>query len=247
MAVVSHSVAPGVHRLGSTLVNFYVVEDGGRLTVVDGGLRGYAPDLESDLAALGHGIGSVDAVVLTHSDADHTGVVPRLREAGARVLIHRADGATLAKPGPKSGDASPIHLLPQLRRPQLWRFAIHFARNGAMPSKIEGAETFGGDDVLDVPGSPRVIATPGHTPGHCVLLFGDVLFAGDALCTLDPVTGQRGPRLMPRAMNVDNDQALESLGAIEHVEAAWVLPGHGEPWPGGAEAVALARAALTAR
>lgn len=245
MTAVAHSLAPGVHRLGSSLVNFYVVEDGDRLTVVDAGLGGFGSDLDADLGALGHGIDSVEAVVLTHSDADHTGVVPRLRQAGVRVLIHGEDEATLARPGPKGGDASPIHLLPQLWRPWLWRYTVHFLKNGAMPSKIEGAETFEGGDVLDVPGSGRVVATPGHTPGHCALLFGDALFVGDALCTLNPVTGERGPRLMPRVMNVDNEKCLASLAALEGLEASWVLPGHGEPWQGEpAEAVALARAAL---
>lgn len=34
-------VASGVHRFGSRFVNWYVVERGGRLTVVDAGFRGY--------------------------------------------------------------------------------------------------------------------------------------------------------------------------------------------------------------
>ena len=70
--------------------------------------------------------------MLTHSDSDHTGIVLALREAGARVLIHRADEATLAKPGPKGGDASPIHLLPVLWRPTLLQFAVAIARTGGM-------------------------------------------------------------------------------------------------------------------
>ena len=42
-------------------------------------------------------------------------------------------------------------------------------------------------EVLDVPGRPHVIATPGHTDGHCALHLPDrdVLFTGDGLVTLD--------------------------------------------------------------
>jgi len=86
-------------------------------------------------------------------------------------------------------------------------------------------------DVLDVPGAPRVMHTPGHTPGHCVFHFADhgVVFAGDALCMWNPVTGSRGIQLMPRQMNVSNAQALESLARLEQLEAGAVLVGHGKP------------------
>ena len=150
----------------------------------------------ADLGSLGHRIDGVEAVVLTHSDSDHTGVAVRLREAGARVLIHGDDEPTLRKPGPKSGDARPIHLVPHMWRPRFWRFVGHMTRGGgARPPKIEGAERFAGGDVLDAPGRPRVVHTPGHTLGHCALYFErhGALFVGDALCTWNPLSGRRGP------------------------------------------------------
>jgi glyoxylase-like metal-dependent hydrolase (beta-lactamase superfamily II) len=229
------------------MVNWYLVEDEGKLTAVDAGVPGFRGDLEADLGKIGHRLEEVAAVVLTHSDADHTGVVPALREAGARVLIHSDDEGTLRKPGPKSGDASPIHLLAQMRRPRFWRLIAHLVRAGAArPPKVEGAETFTGGDVLDVPGRPRVVHTPGHTPGHCVVHFErhGALFVGDALCTWNLLTGKRGPQVMPSAFNVSTDRCFESLAAIEGLEAETLLPGHGEPWrEGAAAAVAVARTA----
>jgi glyoxylase-like metal-dependent hydrolase (beta-lactamase superfamily II) len=241
-------VAPGVHRLGSEIVNWYLVRDGDHLTAVDAGLPRFRAGLESDLAALGASPKDVEAVVLTHSDSDHTGLAPAFRDAGARVLIHRDDAATLAKPGPKKGDASPVHLLPLLPRPRFWRFMGHMARGGgAKPEAIEGAETFSDGDALDVPGSPRVVATPGHTRGHSALIFPGhgALFVGDALCTWNPITGVRKPQLMPRQFNESNEACRESLGPIERLEAALVLPGHGDPWADTpAAAVRSAREAL---
>lgn len=117
---------------------------------------------------------------------------------------------------------------------------------GARPPKIEGAETFADGDLLDVPGRPRVVHTPGHTAGHCVLLFEShrALFTGDELCTRNPITGVVGPQLMPRFTNVSNDQCVESLVVIEPLEAELLLPGHGEPWRGTpATAVEVARRA----
>jgi glyoxylase-like metal-dependent hydrolase (beta-lactamase superfamily II) len=241
-------VADRVWRLGSELINFYAVEDDGRLTIVDAGVPRFARTLEANLAAIGFGLGDVDAVVLTHADSDHTGVVPELRAAGARALVHRDAEAMLRDPGPKGGDARLTRLLPQLWRPTLWRLLIHFVRGGAMkPPHVEGAETYGDGDVLDVPGRLRAIPTPGHSPGHCALFLEErgVLFAGDALCTLNPMTFRRGPQLMPSGFNTSDARAEASLQAVADTGAETVLVGHGEPWTGGAAAaVERARGAL---
>lgn len=241
-------IAPGVYGLGSEQVNWYLVEERGKLSAVDAGLPGFAHGLASDLATLGLVPDDIEAVVLTHSDGDHTGIAPVLKDAGARVLIHAADDATLRKPGPKGGDASVPKVLANIWRPATLKVLAHTIRHGgAKPASVEGAETYADGDVLDVPGSFRVVHTPGHTPGHCTLLAEArrLLFAGDALIDHDIVTKGRGPQLMPRFTNVDSEQALASLDAIAALddEADVMLFGHGEPWHGGlGAAVAAARA-----
>ena len=245
---VSAQVAEGVIRMGTELVNWYVVEDGGRLTAVDAGLPAYGRNLESDLRAAGYNLADVDALVLTHSDGDHFGMAAQMRDAGARVLIHEADEPRLRKPGPKPGDGSPIHALPLMWRPAFWRFMGHMARaGGAKPRPVDGAETFRDGDVLDVPGRPRAVHTPGHTDGHCALLFESrgALFVGDELCTWNPLTGARGPRLMPKAFDVSYAQCVESLARLEPLGAELILAGHGDPWRG-SPAAAVAQALLAA-
>lgn len=243
-------LAPGVHGLGTPIVNWYLVEDGDGLTAVDAGLPKFADTLEDDLRRLGRSPADVDAVVLTHSDGDHTGVAPHLRDAGARVLIHHEDAAALRKPGPKKGDASMRHIFANLwRRESRVIVKDQFRYGGFRPSRVENPETFADGDVLDVPGSPRVIHTPGHTAGHCALLFegSGALFVGDALITHELITNGARPRLMPHWVNEDNAACLESLARLEPIDADLVLFGHGEPWTDGtASAVAEARAARTA-
>jgi glyoxylase-like metal-dependent hydrolase (beta-lactamase superfamily II) len=103
--------------------------------------------------------------------------------------------------------------------------------------------TFRDGDVLDVPGRPRVVHTPGHTPCHCALDLGDSLIAGDLLCTLNPLTGKRGPQLMPGALNRSSAEMMESLRSIEPLDAQTVYVGHGGPWTDGvSSAVERARA-----
>lgn len=61
----------------------------------------------------------------------------------------------------------------------------------AWPWVSTTARTYGGGATLDVPGAPRVILAPGHSPGSCALHVPgrSVLFAGDTLGTLSVTTG----------------------------------------------------------
>jgi glyoxylase-like metal-dependent hydrolase (beta-lactamase superfamily II) len=226
-------LAPGVYGLGSDIVNWYLVEEDGRLTAVDAGLPAFAASLDTDLDTIGFSVSDIEAVVLTHSDGDHIGIARELETRGARVLIHEDDEETLPKGGPRGGGRSPRHLLPNLWRPAILRILGHsLRRGGAKLPKVENARTFSSDEVLEVPGRPRVVPTPGHTPGHCALLFESrgTLIAGDALCNHELITHGRGPRLMPSFLNVDNRAAHESLTAIEQLTADLLLFGHGGPW-----------------
>ncbi len=228
-------IVPGVYGLGSSMVNWYLVEQNGRLTAVDAGLSGFAKTLDTDLAEIGHTPEDLEAVVLTHSDADHTGLVRRLHECGARVMVHARDEATLRRPRLKRSDAGAMALLPYLARAHTWKLIGHMAsRGGAKPTSFEGAETYMAGE-LDVPGRPRVIETPGHTQGHCALLFAGhgALFVGDAMCTMNPLGDAEGPQLMPAPLNTDNPGTLSALDRLEGVEAEVLLPGHGEPWRDG--------------
>ena len=99
-----------------------------------------------------------------------------------------------------------------------------------------------GGHFEDVPGQPRVVFTPGHSDGHCAIHFErhGVVFAGDSLCTRNPLTGRVGAQLMPSAFNTSTERAMESLDALEAIAAETVLPGHGDPWTDGAAKAAQA-------
>jgi glyoxylase-like metal-dependent hydrolase (beta-lactamase superfamily II) len=238
-------VGEGVHRFGTRFVNWYVVEEGDRLTLFDAGLPSYWKQLDPALESLGRTRADVEAVVLTHSHSDHTGFAEKLRESnGARVLIHDSD-AELARSGrPTHPEASP---LPYLRHRAAIRFVAHAISNEfSKPTGIRDLTTFRDGDVLDVPGRPRAVLAPGHTSGMCAFLLesAGVLITGDELCNGNPFTGREGVQLMPRCANVSSRQALDSLSRIEGLTADTLLFGHGDPWNGTpAEAAELAREA----
>jgi len=79
-----------------------------------------------------------------------------------------------------------------------------------------------GDRLLaDVPGRPRAVTLPGHTPGSVGYLFADrgLLFTGDALVTYDGITGYRGPAVASRAFTHDSRAALASLTALDTINS----------------------------
>jgi glyoxylase-like metal-dependent hydrolase (beta-lactamase superfamily II) len=229
----------GFWRLGTELVNWYVVEEDGRLAVVDAGAPKYRPQLDTALERLGRNLDDVAAVVLTHGHSDHTGFAEQLRaEAGVPVFVHAADErlAATGKPTAKTEGG----MLPYLRYRHAYRILWHLLRNGGLkPRPIRDLTRFADGETLDVPGKPRVLHTPGHTLGHCALHFerNGALVVGDALCSLNTLTGARGPQLMPRPFNVSTGTALDSLAKLQDVEADVVVFGHGEPWRDGVAAV----------
>jgi glyoxylase-like metal-dependent hydrolase (beta-lactamase superfamily II) len=226
-------IAQGIHRLGdNSMINSYLVEQAGEVTIVDAGVPGYFKDIDRELAAMGRTPADVRALVLTHGHSDHIGFAERLRrERQVPVSVHEADAA-LARgevPNPAKG-YGPMRLGPVLGF--LWFTLLH---GGLRTPKLQQVATFGDGATLDVPGSPRVILTPGHTPGSAALHFAslDALFVGDAFATYAVTTGARGPQVAP--FTADAAQAVQSLARLEEISAAQVLPGHGDPWTGGVD------------
>jgi glyoxylase-like metal-dependent hydrolase (beta-lactamase superfamily II) len=238
------NVAPGVHRVEDAYTNWYLVEAGGRLTVVDAGVPTSWDAFTSALETLGHSTGDVEAVVLTHAHFDHVGFAERARrELGVPVWVHEDDVPLTRNPMGYAHERRRAHYL---ANPGALPIMASLLRNRAFwPTPIAEVRTYS-HGTLEVPGAPQVVPTPGHTYGHCALHLPDrdVVIAGDAIVMLDPYTGKRGPRVVARAATAHSDRALASLDALAATGAKTVLTGHGEPFTGGAEqACRLARAA----
>jgi glyoxylase-like metal-dependent hydrolase (beta-lactamase superfamily II) len=231
-------VADGIHRIEDAYTNFYVVEDGDAVTVVDACVPASWRSLRAALTELGRDLSDVTALVLTHAHFDHLGFAERARkELGVPVWVHENDVPLARKPLLYTRLRSPLRYY-ATHPPALPIFAALARTRAFFPPPVTKMRRFT-DGALDVPGSPHVVPTPGHTLGHCALHFPDrdTVIAGDAVVTLDPYTGRRGPRIVAQAATADPERALASLDALAATGARTVLCGHGEPWHGGAEAI----------
>lgn len=233
-------LAPSLRRVGDDLVNSYLVEEAGALTLIDAGVPGQWADLLAELAAMGRSLADIRGVVLTHGDTDHVGFAERLRrEYGVPVHVHEADAALARGETKKKAATGPMKPGPLLRF--LWYAG---RRGGLRTTPIREGVAIADGETLDLPGSPRIIHIPGHTPGSIAVHVPavDAVFVGDALTTGHVLTGATGPQ--PAPFTVEPTMALDSLARLEGLSASWVLPGHGAPWSGGiAEAIRLVRAA----
>jgi glyoxylase-like metal-dependent hydrolase (beta-lactamase superfamily II) len=230
---VSMEVAPQIHHFDTDPCNWYLITESGRFTVVDAGLPGHYRVFLQGLQSLGGKLSDIEAIILTHAHADHTGFAQRLSEqSGAPIYVHQDDYVM----------AQRILQLPWFGllgnawrshgRTILWQ-AIQ-AGVLQMP-RISKAVRFKDGDVLDIPGKPCVLHTPGHSAGQVAFYIPAraSLLSGDTLSTRNMLTGQYGqPQLLGASLNANHRQARASLERLKELGTITLLPGHGQPWTG---------------
>jgi glyoxylase-like metal-dependent hydrolase (beta-lactamase superfamily II) len=231
-------VAPGIYEvflplpMRPTIVNVWLVDGGGgEWALIDTGMRtdDSLHAFREALAILRLEPTAIRRVIGTHHHPDHFGTSGPLRDlCHAEVHLHGLEIDRMRT------------FLPQPRSPEAIGF---FRRNGIplerfahVPSPAEfWAGLYApirpdhliddGDEIRVGTRTLRVVWTPGHSPGHCCLLFPaeKILIVGDHL--LPKITPHIG--VFPDGPTNPLRDYLASLEKVARLDVELVLPAHG--------------------
>ncbi len=91
-------IIKGIHHFDCGPFNWYLIEEEGRLTLVDAGFSGHYSVYKKGLESLGKTNKDIEAIVLTHAHADHIGFAEKVRkETGVPVFVHKEDAKMAQK------------------------------------------------------------------------------------------------------------------------------------------------------
>lgn len=223
-------VGDGVIAVRGRDVNWTIMREGQRFTLVDAGYPRYVDNVHESVRRAGLKLSGLEAIVVTHAHVDHIGGVPAILRA-TQVPVYVGEPEVPMAVGAWVESAGPIDVAMNLWKPRYvpWSVRITLA-GGASHVRVPAALGVADGTVLDVPGHPRVILTPGHTSGHICLQVGNALLTGDALITGHAVSGRVGPQMTANFFHTDADQALAALDRLAAVDASVIVPGHGGVW-----------------
>jgi len=231
-------------RPGAGSVNVTLVKGDALLMLDTGVIRGGAfRELEAGVSADGLTLREVAWVAHTHCHWDHINAAGIMRNRfGAKLLAGAADAPCiedsernfrgfLSDFGEFTPEVFPYPLA-------LARFFIWFAWGPQPALTVDRALVSG--DVIDVGRTVEAVALPGHTTGHTGYFIRDagVLVLGDLI---DFENSQGMDLNNPRS---DFGAALRSLECALALEPEVIIPGHGAPTVGRAEARKVLKRAL---
>ncbi len=159
-------------------VNFYVVDTGSGLAVID---MGASPDhlkaLETGLHRNNLAMANVNHLLVTHTHSDHVGCLAALQQrTQATTYAHTADAPIIrGNQAVATPDASELNIVDRMLLP-----AIRGAKFA--PARVD-IEIMDGDTLDDVIPGLQVVHLPGHTHGHVGYWLPEerILFGGDVI------------------------------------------------------------------
>lgn len=224
-------ISDSVHVVKGTNVNWAVVSDGTRVTLIDAGYPSDSTDVLDSVRQLGFEPDAIAAVLITHAHLDHIGGVPALVD-GWRTPVYTGAEEVRHAHREYLQQITPIEMIKQLgtSRGRGWVFDTLPAVRGHIKMSVPSAEVGDEATLAALPGGIVAIATPGHTNGHTAYFIPSegVLFSGDTLVTGHPLSLRTGFQILPGVFNHDEAGTMASARALAEVPASVLVPGHGD-------------------
>ena len=201
-------------RLGN--VNCYLLQTGRGFVLIDTGVPNRRVALEKTLLDAGCEPGTLELIVLTHGDFDHSGNAAYLgKRFGATIAAHR-DDAPKVEQGDMFLDRAGANWLIRKLTPLLFGFG---KEERFSPHRL----LEDGDELTEYGLEARVLSIPGHSKGSIGVLTADgLLFGGDLF--------ENTQRPVLNSLQEDPVAARASAGRLRGLGITTVYPGHGAPF-----------------
>ncbi|WP_067568508.1 MBL fold metallo-hydrolase [Nocardia acidivorans] len=227
-------ISDSVYVVAGTNVNWALVSDGSRVAVIDAGYPSDSADVIASVGEIGHRLGDIAAVLITHAHLDHIGGVPTLVERAGMPVYTGEEEVRHAK-REYLQQISPVGMVKQLATARGRRWVSHTlpAIFGHIRMTLPTATPARAETLAALPGGLIAIPAPGHTSGHTAYLMPSegVLFSGDALVTAHPLSPRTGPQILPSVFNHDESGTHDTALRLVTQPARILVPGHGLPVP----------------
>ncbi len=218
-------------------VSVYALFEGRDISLFDtgGNFPGTFPVFEGLLKEIGGSVRDVRQIFLTHYHADHCGIAGLIKEQSrGTIFMSEIDFDTI-----RSFEQE------ELRLQRFTAFCTEQGLNQKTVKMIAGlfktfkgitapfqADTFlkDGDDMTVDGKIVKVLATPGHTRGHCSFFLAEegILIGGDHI--LPHITPNLSPDLLSPAFR-PLKSFMDSLEKIRKLPVRKVYPAHGPSFP----------------
>ncbi len=180
----------------------YLVK-GAETILIDSGLPGLATKILSELNQLGVSNHDIKKILVTHHDIDHIG--------NAKIIQDRTQAQVWA----------PQLDIPYIKREKKREGIKRFLQLIIHP---EIPNISGDYNTCNEFGEILAIHAPGHTPGHTIFQYKNVVFTGDLFRVNQGVI-----KITPSYMNWDHEEIKKSIMILKTLDFEWICPSHSNP------------------
>lgn len=194
-------------------------------TLVDCGYPGFIDILEAAANVHGLSLGQLSAVFITHHDIDHLGSLFELKQLYPKLKVYSSATEEPYISGKRKSlrlqqAEEMYHSIPENQRAGALQFQETLRNIKAVPVD----STFEDGDEIDPCSGVRLVATPGHMPGHVSLYIENskTLIAGDAVVFENDKLEIANPDF-----TLDLTAAVASIGKLQQLEIDKIICYHG--------------------
>jgi glyoxylase-like metal-dependent hydrolase (beta-lactamase superfamily II) len=196
-------IIKGVNMLDCTEKSHVYLITNEENILIDTGLPGEAEKILAEIKSMGIDQKTIKHILLTHHDVGHVGNAKILQdETGASLWAPREDVPYIIGKKSRLGIKRIIQTFVRYKKP-----IINYVYDGY-------------DKIMGV----KIIKTPGHTPGHVIFMYKNILFTGDLFKIV-----KEKIKLLPKDRNWNQYKLEKSLGLLKNLECEWICPSHGTP------------------